>query len=454
MLGMNNVIHRDYPATYDFTADAAAYAETIRAQVKSFQKKGARVVLLKPTLTDETEYSYFAVAHTRAGLVAYGAALERIAREEACDILPLADDFELFKPKLGATETLIPDGVHPYGWGQYALARALIHHFHVEQPLAEIDGQRSIDPSLVTLSDFVTVRAQPFLKTGEKPSFVITAPRDGSVRLRWSLADSPVRGETVLEFKAGIPLSYAPDVPADALPTRLGTVRRMLLTIEPGFGEPRVVVADFARTRVYDMTKGSVSGQTGPAQWTMSEDGADLWLTGHVAVVEWPARKPPEKDEWMNSGAMNGLKLMWDFRPLARFAEQRFDHDVNAVECSILEKPWSVNSQAWINRRVQSCLMTDARPTADGYDFTLGFRGRVNDYTRFDIREHDVFGCYLVFDVCEQGKIRCYADFDQLFGAREEPRINPEFRQNQTAIFDRKGLFNENETTTMGVFGL
>ena len=33
MLGMNNVIHRDYPPTYDFTADAAKYATAIVCSV-------------------------------------------------------------------------------------------------------------------------------------------------------------------------------------------------------------------------------------------------------------------------------------------------------------------------------------------------------------------------------------------------------------------------------------
>jgi len=454
MLGMNNVIHHDYPATHDFTSSAAAYAETIRAQVKAFQAKGARVVLLKPTLTDETEFSYFAVAHTRVGLVAYGRALEKVAAEEKCDILPFADDFELFKPTMPATATLIPDGVHPYGWGQYALARALIHHFHVELPLAEDDAARGVDPSLVALSDFSVVRESAFLEGNAKPAFVITAPRDCRVCVRWSFAGTDLRGEDALDLKGGVRTVYAPAMSAGGLPKRLGTVTRAILTIEPGWGEPRIVVADFARTRVYSMKDGKVSGRTGPAEWTMEEKGSDLWFTGRVRVSEWPARKPADADTWMNSGGMNGLKLMWDFRPLDRFAEQRFDHDVNAVEFSVLDDPWCVNSQAWINRRVQSCLMTDAKPTADGYTFTMGFRGRVNDYTRFDIREHDVFGCFLIFDTCENGKISCHADFNQLYGPEEEPRINPEFRLNQTAIFDRKGIFKGGETVTMGVFGL
>lgn len=454
MLGMNNVIHHDYPATYDFTFDAASYAETIRRQVKAFQAQGARVVLLKPTLTDETEFSYFAVANTRAGLVAYGRALEKIAAEESCDLLPLADDFELFKSRMPALATLIPDGVHPYGWGQYALARALVHHFHIELPLAESDAGRTVDTTLVTLSDFQVARERPFLEAGEKPAFRIVAPRDCRVRVRWSVADTDLRGDDVVEMRRGETAVYVPKAPEAALPHQLGTVTRLLLTLEPGWDEPRVAVADFARTRVHRMTDGRVSGKTGPAEWTMREDGPDLWLEGRVRISEWPARKPASSDHWMNSGGMNGVKIMWDFRPLDRFAEQRYDHDVNSTEFSVLENPWSVNSQAWINRRVQSCLMTDAKPTADGFAFTIGFRGRVNDYTRFDIRRHDVFGCYLIFDVCENGQIAYHPDFEQLYGPEKTRRINPEFRLNQTAVFDRKGVLKGDETVTMGVFGL
>jgi len=454
MLGMNNVIHHDYPATYDFSADAAKYAETIRAQVKSFQRVGARVVLLKPTLTDETEFSYFAVAHTRAGLKAYGEALEVVAREEKCDILPFADDFERFKPAMGRNETLIPDGVHPYGWGQYALARALVHHFHVERPLAQSDAERRLDTSLVTLSDFKVRRGKAFLADGERPTLTLVAPRDCTVKIRWSLDTSACRGEETIALQKDTPATFTPALDAAELPRTLGTVARMILTLEPGWGEPRLAVVDFARTRVYDMTKGIVRGKTGPAEWTMREDGSDLWLTGTMGIREWPERKPAERDTWMNSGGMNGIKTMWDFRPLERFAEHRYDHDVNSIEFSVLEKPWSVNSHAWINRRVQSCLMTHAEPTPEGYSFTLGFRGRVNDYTRFDIRAHDVFGCYLIFDRCENGKMAHYPVFDQLFGIEQERRINPEFRQNQTAIFDRKGIIGTPETITVGVFGL
>ncbi|MDD4018235.1 MAG: hypothetical protein PHV28_09840, partial [Kiritimatiellae bacterium] len=109
---------------------------------------------------------------------------------------------------------------------------------------------------------------------------------------------------------------------------------------------------------------------------------------------------------------------------------------------------------SWINRRVGSCLLAGAEPTEDGYAWRLGFRGRVNDYTRFDISKHDVFGLYFIFADCESGQVRHYPVFGQLHGPQRELRINPELRLNQTAVFDIKGVIPGDEVTTVGVFGL
>ena len=101
MLGMNNVIHHDYPAKFDFTEGAKKYAETIRKQVKEYQASGAAVVLMKPTLTDETENSYFSPFHTREGLIVYGEALERMAAGEENVILEKGKAF-VFTPPIPA----------------------------------------------------------------------------------------------------------------------------------------------------------------------------------------------------------------------------------------------------------------------------------------------------------------------------------------------------------------
>ncbi len=465
MLGMNDVIHRDYPPGFDFSAKAAAYAESIRRQVRDFKKRGADVILFTPTLTDETEFSYFNVAHTREGLVAYGKALEKVAQEEGCVLLPMADDFEAFKPALGRRETLIPDGVHPYGWGQYAMARAIVHHLRIDAPLAEPRGPRGpCDLGVVSLNDISFRRGGPFVEDGARPEVLITAPLDMEVEIAWSVACSQDRGASTARLEKGKAFAFSPKLAEASLPGELGVASRMILVVTPAGGRPRLAVADFARTKVYHMKDGVARGEISTDEprsegrvvgtWEMRVDGGDLWLSGGMRAEEWPARLPPERDIWMNTSGMNGVMALFDFRPTDRFAENRFDHDVNMVHLNVLREPWSVLALPWVNRETASCFFGFAEPVAGGYAWRMGFRGRVNDYTRFDLSKADVFGAYFVFVDCEGGKQRHYPLFAQLYGPERKARINPEHRLNQTAVFDMKGVLRGDEVVTMGVFGL
>ena len=465
MLGMNDVIHRDYPPGFDFSEKAATYAAAVRRQVQDFKKNGADVILFTPTLTDETEHSYFNVAHTRAGLVAYGDALEKIAAEEGCTLLPIAADFEAFKAHIGRRETLIPDGVHPYGWGQYAIARGLIRHLRLDAPLAQKNVPRgSCDLNVVKVNDISIRRGGAFLSDGENPSIILTAPRDMKAIVRWSVAETGDRGEGEVNLSKGRPYTFTPVLAEGSLPGELGTVTRMILTVTPEDGLPRLAVADFARTKVYHLKDGVVRGEiktdkprregSTVGTWEVRVDGSDLWMSGRMYASEWPDRPPSEKDIWMNSSRMNGVMALFDFRPLDRFAENRFDRDVNMINTYVLPEPWSVLTLPWINREPANCLFGHAERRPDGYEWRTGFRGRVNDYTRFDVSKLDVFGIYFIFADCENGRMCHYPVFGQLHGPARELRINPEHRLNQTAVFDRKGIIPGDETVTMGVFGL
>ena len=353
MLGMNNVIHHDYPAKFDFTEGAKKYAETIRKQVKEYQASGAAVVLMKPTLTDETENSYFSPFHTREGLIVYGEALERMAA-----------------------------------------------------------------------------------------------------------------GEENVILEKGKAFVFTPPIPAVALPAKLGRIARVFMSVTPADGCPRIAIVDLARTKVIRMKDGKASGEIrtdetreeGPlvGTWQMEERGADLWFSGRMKAKTWPARLTGSSACWMNSGSMNGVMAIFDFRPADRFAENRFDHDVNMIDLSILEDPWSVLPLGWVNRRIQNCLLAGAERTEDGYAWRLGFRGHVVNYCRFDITKLDHFGVYFIFDDDEGGTMGRYPVFKQLYGEKDEFVVTPERRLNQLAVFDRKGdvpADANGETTTVGVFG-
>lgn len=466
MLGMNNVIHADYGPGHDFTKSVAQYGASIRAKVRAYQRLGADVILMSPTLTDEQENSYFTSWNTRRGLVAYGEEIRRICDEEGCTYLPAAEDFEAAKIALGPLQTFITDGVHPYGWGQYVLAASLIDHLRLAEPFAASGERRGFKASAFVKNDFIFAAEKRFAAASdESPVIAVTPSVSGPATLRWSVErrkgeTAAESGEKAVNLAAGVRLTVA--IPVRDLPPSAGCIRRLFVSVTPAADKrPRAAVVDLARTKVLDMTKGFVEGEVrsrkprpeGPlvATWRVEEDGPDLWVTGHSTAATYPKR--PKHEIWMNSSGMNGAQFMFDFRPADRFADNCFDRDVSMVMYSVLEKPWSVIPLVWEGRRLQNCTYCHAERTADGYSWRLGFRGYIVDFTRFDIRKFDHFGMNILFGD-DDGK----GGIDR-FLALEYPEngvIGMEHRLNLMMIFDRKGSVPHvgGETTNVGVFAL
>ena len=463
MLGMNNVIHNTYGKRHDFRAAAEKYGEQIRRQVRQYMAQGADVLLFSPTLTDESENSYFAPWNTKAGLVEYGRVIRRICDEECCRYVPVAEDFETAKEEMGPNETLIPDGVHPYGAGQYAIARSLIHHLRVSARLAAADEPRGFDATDMPAHDFSFRPVSRFAAgADEVPRIAIAAPPGtGRTLVRWSVEGTSLGGETTLDFASGAATqTVSLAVPPAGLPSGAGRISRMIVSATPEGGRARLAVVDLARTKVMRMSGGACGGEVrtddprpeGPlvATWRIEEDGPDLWFTGRTYANSFPARPKDSSEMWMNSSGMNGLMMMLDLRPPERFADNRFDHDMHMVCFSVLDKPWCVLPLAWINRSLQSCLYGSAERTPDGYTWRIGLRGRVVNFRRFDIRSYDYFGFNMIFDdVDDKGvmgryPVMTYPDLNTL---------TPERRLNQTVIVDRTGVVPQTggETTNIGV---
>ena len=466
MLGMNNVIHHDYPVENDFSAGAAKYGNAIRAQVRQYQALGAEVILMVPTLTDETENSFFAPWNTTKGLLVYGDEIRRVAAEEHCSCVPVASEFEAAKKKLKARQTFITDGVHPYGWGQYEIARSIIHHLNVAAPFAKPDEPRGYNARELPPQDWTFAATNRFAAACDAaPEVVITAPESCTAIVRWSVEGTSLRGEEKLTFMAGVPLAFRPAVPPEGLPSRVGAISRMIVSATPPKdARPRMAVMDLARTRVIDMTRGFCTGEVrtdverpeGPlvATWRIEEDGADLWMSGHSTASSFPPRPKPPQETWMNSGGVNGFFVMLDLRPADRFADNNFDRDMHMLSFSVIDNPWSVLPLAWEGRCLQNCIYANADRTDDGYDWRLGLRGYIANYVKFDIRKFDHIGVNFIFNdhnprsnALDRTPAQPYVGLEHL---------TPERRLNQTMILDRRGTVPQfgGETTNVGVYAL
>ena len=458
MIAMNSFIHREYGAKADFSETVRAHVEGLRARIRDYKAKGAEVLLMTPTLVDEREGGFFVTYNSRPGLEQVGAAIRSLANDEGCFLIPVAEDVEAYKTAMGPRETFIPDGVHPYGYGQYAIANAFISRLDFAGALG--GGRRlSAPPAAAPLPFRCATR---FLERADDALAFSAAGVRG--RVRWSVwCDSLrvmtdddcaghclARGEGELTGEA----TWTLPVTSEAIGLKAGERARVLVDVTPADGVSRLFCVDLARCPVVKMTDGRASGRIvskeprreGPdvCTWELREDGPDLWLSGFTTADE-PSAKA--YGPWANVFNMNGAQVLFDFRPGDRFAGVNPDRDAPMVLFSILEDPTlSVMPFVWMGRRYQSALFAHAEKKPGGYAWTLGFRGNVTDCEAFDVRKLDLFGMHLIVADVENGKCRRYADMDY------SPLDNPERRMNQMTVFDRKGRFTGPEVTTVNFF--
>lgn len=462
MLGMNNIIHMEWGGKADYRKIRESYRKGMAESVRKYKALGAEVILMTPTYSDERISSYFSPMNTRRALEELGEDVRAIAAAEGCHWLPIAEELEAYQDSLGPNEMFRPDGVHPYGWGQYQIARTFIDHLNFA---GELTGSRKLTPTPQPVAISVATAA-PFMNTPEEGiALSLTAQKPGTVNVRWSLAGEHGSETLTLSEK---PLVWKIPASAQALNLPLGTRRQAVVDLASD-GKSSLYVVDFAKTRVLKPVDGVVKGEiSSPAEspavaqqmtrfgiqtsgerpegskvcdWKITERDDELWLTGEVwdNDIQWKAGWPFARD---------GLHMLFDFRPKGRFAGLNPDRDAYMVFLNVRTEPeFALSPLAWLGPRLQYTLNTAGTKTETGFRWTLGLSGGITDYMRFDVRKLDYYGFSLIV-----------ADTDAkgtgLFSAMPaELDLTPEQAFNQLMIVDRKGVFPGTETTTVKSFG-
>ena len=450
MLGMNNVIHRDWayaPAAGEVQSLLDAYRKDMTSQVRKYKELGAEVVLMTPTYTDERVLCYFNTTGTRRFLEKFGAIIREVAAQEGCHWIPVAEELEAFQDTLGANQNVRPDGVHPYGWGQYQIARSLWEHLNAAGPLG---GPRTVSTAVPAPAPVTVTVSNRFLNApGDGVTLGLAAAAPLEVKARWSLDGE--RGEETLKLGAA-PLLWRVPASANALTVERGHRKWLVVDLTAGDGSSLYVI-DLARTRVLHPVDGVIQGTFESEQdrpggrhvgtWSLREQADELQIAGEVADSEIvPTRDWPF--------ARDGVHIYLDARPAERLASVNPDRDVYMVILGVRAKPdFAVSPMAWLGPRLQYAFSASGERTATGYRFRLGVHGGFCDYRKFDIRAVDCYG------------INLYAiDADDTPNAtgvfpaqRTEVDGNPVQALNLLMIVDRKGVLPGNETTTVQVFG-
>jgi lysophospholipase L1-like esterase len=445
MLGMNDVIHQDWSFVPDIKPKIEAYRKSITKKVRKYKKLGAEVVLMTPTYTDERIPTYFNVAMTKRFLEAFGKVTREIAMSEKCHWIPVAEELEAFQNSLATNQFIRPDGVHPYGLGQYQIARSLIEHLNLA---GNLTGKRKLHTRRQSLNVSVHLKSRFMNNPEDGIALTLSTQHATKVNAKWSLASESGEAELRLSKKEMV---WTINVSPQALTLDVGRYRQLVIELSSG-NKSKLLIIDLARTKVLHLKNGIVEGElttnkTRPegktvSTWKIEEKEGALWFSGEVfdSINTWNPGWPFLRD---------GVQLWLDWRPKERFAGINPDRDVSDIIITVQEKPFfSVTPVHWIAQRLMYGSMCGGSKTSSGYRWHYGIGGRVTDRLTFDIRKYDYFGFNMLVcdnDTKNQEGVNYYKLMD--------PQVNDQLKRlNLLMIIDRKNIFPNSETTNLHLF--
>ncbi len=395
MTGMNNAINSQWTKGMPREKPLDAYRKDLTAFVRKNKEAGAAVILMSPTLTDETcRRTFFRIAGGTEYLRDCRDIAKEVAQAEGAFYVPVQEEFEAFQESLGPRQRLRPDGVHPASLGEYRIGRSLCEWLNLDGPLAG-DARALAAPAKrlpVTLS--VVDRRLPPSASGLSFTLTPAAAFTGDVKLAWSLGE--LRGGDTVAVTGTTSWSLSP--PAGLPFPGLGQSTNLLIDMRAG-GQSALCVVDLATVPVLHVVSNRLSGTVESAverpegkrvaDWRLEANGAALDLVAEVADSQNEC-----SSEW--AYGRDGLTLFLDLRPADRFGDINLDDDVHQVMVNYYEQPFvSAVFRPWLGAGLDNAAVCGGEKTAAGYRIRLRLSNRLNLQEPFALDKRDFLGLAL-----------------------------------------------------------
>ncbi len=388
MIGMNDAINSAWVRGMPVEPAVARYKASLVNLVRELKAKDIAVVILTPTLTDETcAATCFRTEGTRLLLTAMGVACEEVAGEESVVCVPVQSEFERYEETLHRFASLRPDGVHPCARGHYQIARSLWAHLNLAGTL---DGTRRLSPVPV-LAD-VTINLATNIRAVDSNvlEFAIETAAPAPAKVTWSLGQ--LRGAEELNLTGKD--TWLLKLPEGALPQADGKSATLVLDVESQGGRS-VFVVDVFRKRV-------IHGKDGEAAAVITDEQGTALCTyrfrkeGRALVFEAEVKKGElfqgSEDQWP-WGNGDALTLYLDLGDGAKLGGLGFDGDVYQVWFKPQDKPFfSPGFHPWSGKHMTNVATAYGERLHDGYKVGLQLAGYRNIRERFDISDRDFIG--------------------------------------------------------------
>ncbi len=406
MLGMNNAINGGWVPGLPPEPFLESYRRDITAFAHQNKTNHVAVILMSPTLTDETaRHTVFRLEGTTEFLRACGQIVREVAQSEGVFYLPVQEEFEAFQATLERHQRLRPDGVHPASLGEYQIARTLCDRLYFAGALGE--GPRAMRDPPPRLPVGLRLRARQLepdaagLDLTLEPAGNQTLPPE--LQASWSLGSR--RGTVTVDARSGRWVLPWPD---GSWPLKPSEANELVIDLRAGDRTAWYVVdlcavpvmrfTDNVLTgcvaRVGQATEGSSPNVAG---WTLRRNGGDLLL--EVAVTN-PTIDSTAEWAW----ARDGLNLFWDLRPTERFGDINLDSDVHQTLVNVYDQPsFSAMIRPWVGLGMEHAAVVGGTRTPTGYKVWFRLAGSFGLHRPLALAKRDYIGLAVIVVDAESG---------------------------------------------------
>ncbi len=391
MIGMNDAIIGSWVRGMPIDSVIAAYKAKLAALVRELRALGKEIIILTPTLTDESVASIFMTEGTRRLLAAIGRGCVDVAQQESVPCIDVQSEFEHYEESLPRFAVLRPDGVHPCARGQYQIARSLWTQLNLAGAL---EGGRTVASASTELDVELTLASNILPSDSNALEFSLTTPTPTPTPITatatWSLGK--FRGSESLALNGKTPWTLK--LPTNALPQSNGTSATMVVDVESQ-GARRLFIVDVFRKMVIHGKAGEATGAIADAKgeplctYLFRKDGRRLVFEASVKKKEL-FQSNEDNYPW---GSGDALTLYLDLRKNSDFAGLGFDGDVFQVWFKPQDKPFfSPGFHPYSGKHMANIATAYGERSADGYKVGLLLSGYVTLKEAFDVSDRDFIG--------------------------------------------------------------
>lgn len=386
MIGMNDAINSSWVKGDPIEPKVEQYRSQLTELVQGLKSRDKIVVIMSPTLTDETVAgSCFRLEGTEVLLQRMGQVCEEVAKSESVYFIPVQSEFEEYGLTLPRYALLRPDGVHPCARGHYQIARSIWTHMNIG---AQLEGKREIVAAPKELDIALTPIGSVLPDNSLSATFNMDTDLSGELDLNWSSGE----WGDIDTMNLGQSNVFELFLPRNFNTAAAGTSATVILECEKKGLRKFFIIDLFVKAVIHGkdgIAEGNIKDDDKAlATYNFAKDGKNIRF--EITVFK---DKLVHKDSMWPWGRGDGVNLLLDLREESEFAGLGYDGDVFQLWLTPQEMPYfSPGFIPWAGRHLVNLAIPYGEKTVEDYKVGVLLGGNINIREKKDYSNRNLIG--------------------------------------------------------------